>query len=198
MLIDSMVSTAPHSGSVLEIFTSGGIALFVIGASTLLSRPLRWVLLPLSAIGAMPLTAYTLHALVILALTGPAGYLTSNPACLLLILSLAIACPHGPRSSAAAHSSASQPEPPAGSHPNPPHTTQQKQPPQPPQPPTLTDRPDTQRRGTRGITKHVPNWAPSRTVTSRFFTAPNRGQECIFATHLSHWVYPNATSPTER
>ena len=92
MLIGSVVSTAPHSGSVLEIFTSGGLALFIIGASTLLSRPLRWVLLPLSAIGAMPLTAYTLHALVILALTGPAGYLTSNPACLLLILGLAIAC----------------------------------------------------------------------------------------------------------
>ncbi|WP_270410132.1 heparan-alpha-glucosaminide N-acetyltransferase domain-containing protein [Brachybacterium paraconglomeratum] len=92
MLIDSVVSTAPHSGSVLEIFTSGGLALFVIGASTLLSRPLRWLLLPLSAIGAMPLTAYTLHALVILALTGPAGYLTSNPACLLLSVGLALCC----------------------------------------------------------------------------------------------------------
>lgn len=92
MLIGSVVSTAPHSGSVLEIFTSGGLALFVIGASTLLSRALRWMLLPLSAIGAMPLTAYTLHALVILALAGPAGYLASNPACLLLILGLAIAC----------------------------------------------------------------------------------------------------------
>lgn len=92
MLIDSVVSTAPHSGSVLEIFTSGGLALFVIGVTTLLSRLLRWVLLPLSAIGTMPLTAYTLHALVILALTGPAGYLNSNPACLLLSLGLVLAC----------------------------------------------------------------------------------------------------------
>jgi len=91
MLLYSVASPAPHSGSVLEIFTSGGLALCVIGVSTLISRPLRWALLPLSAIGAMPLTVYTLHALVILALTGPAGYLTSNLACVLLILGLAAA-----------------------------------------------------------------------------------------------------------
>lgn len=92
MLLYSVASNAPHSGSVLEIFTSGGLALFVIGISMLVARPLRWVLLPLSAVGAMPLSAYTLHALILLALTGPGGYLASNLACLLLLLGLVLAC----------------------------------------------------------------------------------------------------------
>ncbi|WP_344353760.1 heparan-alpha-glucosaminide N-acetyltransferase domain-containing protein [Brachybacterium phenoliresistens] len=126
MIVVSVTSSAPHSGSVLETFTSGGFALFVIGVSLLLSRPLRWVLLPVAAIGAMPLTAYTLHALVILALTGPAGSLSSNLACLLLVLGLAIAClawaaflGRGPLERAAARSAAcfaAQSAPPARPH----------------------------------------------------------------------------------
>lgn len=49
-----------HSSGLLEIVGSGGFALAVIGASLLLCRtPARFVVLPLRAVGAMPLTAYT-------------------------------------------------------------------------------------------------------------------------------------------
>jgi hypothetical protein len=44
----------------------------------LLSRPLRWPLLPLGALGSMPLSAYSAHVLVIALLAGPGGYFTSN------------------------------------------------------------------------------------------------------------------------
>ena len=48
---ESVISLTPHSGSTLEIFRSGGIALAVIGGLLLIARPLRWVLLPLSLPG---------------------------------------------------------------------------------------------------------------------------------------------------
>lgn len=35
---------------------------------------------------------------------------------------------------------------------------------------------------------------PSRTVTEQSFTVPNRACFSIFATELSYWVYPRATS----
>lgn len=49
-----------HSSGLLEIVGSGGFALAAIGASLLLCRtPGRWIALPLRAVGAMPLSAYT-------------------------------------------------------------------------------------------------------------------------------------------
>lgn len=54
----------PHSSGVLEVVGSGGFALAVIGLCLLLCRTfLKWVLLPLRAVGAMPLTAYTAQLL---------------------------------------------------------------------------------------------------------------------------------------
>jgi len=51
-----------HSSGLLEVIGSGGFALAVIGACLLLCRTAaRWVVLPLRAVGAMPLTAYTLQ-----------------------------------------------------------------------------------------------------------------------------------------
>ncbi|MFE7846365.1 heparan-alpha-glucosaminide N-acetyltransferase domain-containing protein [Microbacterium sp. NPDC057407] len=48
-----------HSSGLLEVIGSGGFALAVIGASLLACRTaVRWVVLPLRAVGAMPLTAY--------------------------------------------------------------------------------------------------------------------------------------------
>lgn len=48
-----------HSGGLLEVIGSGGFALATIGACLLLCRtPVSWLVLPLRAVGSMPLTAY--------------------------------------------------------------------------------------------------------------------------------------------
>ncbi|WP_312172510.1 heparan-alpha-glucosaminide N-acetyltransferase domain-containing protein [Microbacterium sp.] len=67
-----------HSGGTAEILGSGGFALVVIALCLLLSRPLRWVLLPLGALGSMPLTAYSAHVLSTALIGGPGGFFTSN------------------------------------------------------------------------------------------------------------------------
>jgi len=54
-----------HSSGLLEVIGSGGFALAVLGACLLLCRTAaRWAVLPLRAVGAMPLTAYTLQLVV--------------------------------------------------------------------------------------------------------------------------------------
>ncbi len=55
----------PHSSGLLEVIGSGGFALAVIGLCLLACRSvLTWVVLPLRAVGAMPLTAYTAQLVV--------------------------------------------------------------------------------------------------------------------------------------
>ncbi|MCR2813348.1 DUF1624 domain-containing protein [Microbacterium sp. zg.Y1090] len=55
----------PHSSGILEVIGSGGFAIAVIGVCLLLCRtPLRWLVLPLRAAGAMPLTAYVAQLVV--------------------------------------------------------------------------------------------------------------------------------------
>ncbi|SBS74772.1 DUF418 domain-containing protein [uncultured Microbacterium sp.] len=52
-------TAAAHSGGILEVVGSGGFALAVLGVCLLVCRtPLTWALLPLRAVGTMPLTAY--------------------------------------------------------------------------------------------------------------------------------------------
>lgn len=60
-------SFSPHSGSLFEAFSSGGFALAVIAGLILLGRLpwARWALLPLTGIGAMSLTAYSAHIIVL-------------------------------------------------------------------------------------------------------------------------------------
>lgn len=54
-----------HSGGILEVVGSGGFAAGVLGLCLLASRtPLTWVVLPLRAVGSMPLTAYTAQLVV--------------------------------------------------------------------------------------------------------------------------------------
>jgi uncharacterized membrane protein YeiB len=60
----------PHTGGVPEIVGSGGFGAAVLGLCLLLGRPLRILLLPLAAVGSMPLTAYTGHLLVMVVLIG--------------------------------------------------------------------------------------------------------------------------------
>jgi len=54
-----------HSTGLLEVVGSGGFAVAAIGLCLLLCRTaLRWLFVPLRAVGAMPLTAYTAQILV--------------------------------------------------------------------------------------------------------------------------------------
>ena len=65
----SVLADYPHSGGVSEVVGSGGIALMVLALCLLLARFLRVLLIPLAALGSMPLTAYSLH-IVTLAVLG--------------------------------------------------------------------------------------------------------------------------------
>ena len=54
-----------HSSGLWEVVGSGGFAIGAIGLSLLVCRtPLRWVAIPLRAVGSMPLTAYVVQLLV--------------------------------------------------------------------------------------------------------------------------------------
>jgi len=64
----SLFTTEAHSGSTFEVVGSTGFALAVLGLCLLVSGRLRWVLYPVAAVGAMALTAYTAHVVVLAAL----------------------------------------------------------------------------------------------------------------------------------
>lgn len=56
---DAVWTAAPHSTGLFEVSGSGGFALAALGACLLVCRTvLVWVVLPLRAVGSMPLTAY--------------------------------------------------------------------------------------------------------------------------------------------
>lgn len=65
----SVLADYPHSGGVSEVVGSGGVALMVLALCLVLARFLRVLLIPLAALGSMPLTAYSLH-IVTLAVLG--------------------------------------------------------------------------------------------------------------------------------
>ena len=77
----ALVTSYPHSGGSAEIAGSIGVALVVIGLCLLVSRPLRWVLWPLAALGSCALTAYVLHAVVLSAwfIASLRGWVTTGP-----------------------------------------------------------------------------------------------------------------------
>lgn len=77
-LLVSLGSADPHSGGTAEALGSGGLAMALIGLLLLAQRVLRWPLLPLAALGSMPLTAYAAHVVVIRILAGPFGFVSSN------------------------------------------------------------------------------------------------------------------------
>jgi len=78
-VLTAVFAAGPHSGGTAEILGSGGFALAVIALCLLLSRPLRWPMLPFGALGSMPLTAYSAHVVSIVAVGGPGAFLSSNP-----------------------------------------------------------------------------------------------------------------------
>lgn len=74
----TVLTAEDHSSGLWEVIGSGGFAVATIGVCLLLCRtPLRWVAVPLRAVGSMPLTAYVLQlvvwAVVALALLGDTG-----------------------------------------------------------------------------------------------------------------------------
>ena len=77
-VLAAVFAVDPHSGGTAEILGSGGFALVIIALCLLLSRPLRWVLLPLGALGSMPLSAYSAHVLSIVLVGGPGAFFSSN------------------------------------------------------------------------------------------------------------------------
>jgi len=62
-----LLVAGPHSGTTFDLLTVTGSALMVLGVCLLLTRPavLRTVLYPLAAVGAMTLTLYTVHVVVL-------------------------------------------------------------------------------------------------------------------------------------
>lgn len=96
-------SDASHSGSTMEMLRSGGLAAVITGALVWIGARVRWLLLPLSALGSMPLTMYAVHVLVIFVLSGPMGSVSSNRMWLVIgagmtLLAIALAAwrPRGP------------------------------------------------------------------------------------------------------
>lgn len=53
--------SAPHSGTPLDLVHTAGTSAAVVGLCLLIARRLEWLLLPLSASGAITLTLYSLH-----------------------------------------------------------------------------------------------------------------------------------------
>lgn len=77
-VLASLFAVEPHSGGVAEILGSGGFVLVVIALCLLLAIPLRWVLLPIGALGSMPLSAYSLHVVSVALISGPGSFFQSN------------------------------------------------------------------------------------------------------------------------
>lgn len=65
LYLATVLTAEDHSSGLWEVIGSGGFALVVIGTCLLLcATPLRWVAVPVRAVGSMPLTAYVLQLLV--------------------------------------------------------------------------------------------------------------------------------------
>ncbi|GAA4900913.1 heparan-alpha-glucosaminide N-acetyltransferase domain-containing protein [Streptomonospora salina] len=60
-----LLTALPHSGTPLEILGAGGVAVAVLGLCLLAERALRRVGYPLAAVGALALTVYVGHVLLI-------------------------------------------------------------------------------------------------------------------------------------
>jgi uncharacterized membrane protein YeiB len=71
--LTQLATISPHSGTPFEVVGSTGFALVVLGLSLLVARRLRWALFPAIAVGAMALTAYSAH-IVVLAVIGQSAY----------------------------------------------------------------------------------------------------------------------------
>ncbi|MGB7449863.1 MAG: heparan-alpha-glucosaminide N-acetyltransferase domain-containing protein [Ornithinimicrobium sp.] len=60
-----LATDVPHSGTPFDLLLTIGIAMAVLGAMILLCRAAGGLMLPLTAVGSMPLTMYTTHLLLL-------------------------------------------------------------------------------------------------------------------------------------
>lgn len=72
-VLTAFFSSGPHTGGTMEILGSGGLAIALIALLVLTGERLRYALLPLAAVGSMPLSAYTAHVVAIW-IIGPGGW----------------------------------------------------------------------------------------------------------------------------
>ncbi|KZX21075.1 uncharacterized protein DUF418 [Rathayibacter tanaceti] len=87
--VATLTDVEPHSGGTLEIIGSAGLGAAVLGLCLLVSRPVRWLLLPVAALGSMPLTSYSAHVVAILVAGGLDTWLVEGNA-FWLVLSAAL------------------------------------------------------------------------------------------------------------
>jgi uncharacterized membrane protein len=57
------VTLSPHSGTVLEVMNTLGVAMAVLGAILFIGERVHWAMAPLAVLGSMTLTLYSLHLL---------------------------------------------------------------------------------------------------------------------------------------
>lgn len=72
-VLAALLSPMPHAGSTVEMVIIASVSSTVLGLCLLAGRPLRWPLLPLAALGSMPLTVYVLHVVLVFLVAGPTG-----------------------------------------------------------------------------------------------------------------------------
>ncbi|MBL8926073.1 MAG: DUF1624 domain-containing protein, partial [Pseudonocardia sp.] len=82
---------APHSGTPFDLAHTTGTALMVVGAMLLLARGAPMLLWPLAAVGAMPLTLYTVHVTALALFPVEAAQAVGTPAGALLVTHLLVA-----------------------------------------------------------------------------------------------------------
>ena len=82
---------APHTGTPFDLAHTTGTALAVIGAALLLARAVPPLVWPLAAVGAMPLTLYTLHVTALAVFPPKAATAAGVPLATLLAAHLAAA-----------------------------------------------------------------------------------------------------------
>jgi uncharacterized protein len=88
----TLATTEAHSGSPFEVTGSIGFALAVIGVCLLVADRGRWVLYPLAAVGAMALTAYTVHVVIVAGIGRDAFEQTNNGLYLAFIGGALVVC----------------------------------------------------------------------------------------------------------
>ncbi|WP_310910655.1 DUF418 domain-containing protein [Lipingzhangella rawalii] len=92
-----LLVAAPHSGTPFEVLGVIGVALAVLGLCLLVTPYMSWVLYPITAVGALALTVYVAHVLVIhVADTGaldgtPLGVISDHLAVSILVGALLLA-----------------------------------------------------------------------------------------------------------
>ena len=88
----TLLTTEPHSGSPFEVIGSTGFVLAVLALCLLAVPLLRYVLYPIAAVGAMALTAYSVHIVAIAFYGDIVGTIFDNSMYLSYVLTALVGC----------------------------------------------------------------------------------------------------------